>query len=156
MELKDLKWIGRSLQRQQRLHEAAFKQRIKADKRSHHKKREVAVGDEPHRDQSPERGLKPARELAFPEMEKHVDSADEDKSDSADDNRLLKDPYLPKKYNRRNLVAPVGFQRSRCSCNHTCTNSDCWTNSTNPRIVWDRSRYSRPFTPKEFQNKPTS
>lgn len=43
--------------------------------------------------------------------------------------------------------APLGFRRSTCPLGHCCTNSKCYVNLADPQVVWDKSRFSKPYTP---------
>jgi len=51
------------------------------------------------------------------------------------------------KRTRGDVKVPRGFERTRCKAGHCCNNKNCWTDKKDPRIIWDRSRYSHPFYP---------
>lgn len=54
----------------------------------------------------------------------------------------------------KKTLAPIGFRRSQCAVGHACTNPRCYQNIANPNILWDRSRYDKPFYPKPPANAP--
>lgn len=43
---------------------------------------------------------------------------------------------------------PVSYQRTRCLAGHVCSEPQCYTSQTNPRIIWDKSKYRRPYYPR--------
>jgi len=44
--------------------------------------------------------------------------------------------------------APMGFRRSTCPLGHCCNNPLCYVNIADAQIVWDKSRFQKPYTPK--------
>lgn len=48
----------------------------------------------------------------------------------------------------RSTRAPIGYARSTCKLNHACNNPSCYTSTKNPNILWDRSKYARPYVPR--------
>jgi len=48
-----------------------------------------------------------------------------------------------------NKDTPRGFNRSKCQCGHLCVQPQCYTNIEDPRVVWDKSRYSKPYYPRQ-------
>lgn len=58
---------------------------------------------------------------------------------------------LPRRKNKE--LAPVGFQRSKCALGHVCSNSHCYQHQKNPKILWDKSKYSKPFLPGKIKRQ---
>jgi len=56
-------------------------------------------------------------------------------------------PPPPSSPTHRNRTAPLGFTRSTCRLNHSCGNPQCYTSLRNPQVLWDRSKYAKPYYP---------
>jgi len=80
------------------------------------------------------------------EERKHAIAAKAERSSS---------PTPPKKSKKRQTTAPLGFTRSTCRLNHACSNPRCYTSLRNPQVLWDRSKYAKPYHPhrKAYKNK---
>jgi len=60
-------------------------------------------------------------------------------------------PSPPPREKPRSVQAagcPIGYRRSSCKLNHACGNPRCYTSLRNPNIVWDKSKYARPYVPR--------
>jgi len=56
----------------------------------------------------------------------------------------------------RHTTPPIGFRRSCCPLGHACSNSRCYTNISDPKILWDQEKYKHPYYPSKYKHKRSS
>jgi len=79
--------------------------------------------------------------------------ADSDYSSVASSSESSRDKSpSPKKAKLKKRVtkhdAPLNFRRSTCPAGHLCNEPRCYTSTSNSKIIWDKSKYQKPFIPR--------
>jgi len=61
-------------------------------------------------------------------------------------NKRKEKEYIPP--DAKNAPTPYGWQRSECPVGHRCNKALCYTHKRIQGAVWDRSRFPKPYYPK--------
>jgi len=80
--------------------------------------------------------------------EEHQRKRKQDPSRSRSPHRVTPSPKAKPRSQTRGT--PLGFKRSSCKLNHACGNPRCYTSTTDPNIVWDKSKYAKPYVPRWY------